>query len=421
MVRASGYFLTDLVTFPEDIMTTRERFKKIANFERTNDPSSFSLLAWSETFRRWVREGMPVKNLENMKEINMHLLGYQDQNESILPNAAIKGMGPLFNPPWVPPLDPMFETKILKDEGATVIKVDYDGAIVRVKKDEPEAMPQWLEYPVKNKKTWDEYKKRLDPFSPGRWPQGWQIMNDDKLQWPIREEQEGKSFEERDFPLGMYAFTLYGAPRNYMGLENLSIATKENISLVEEMIEWHTYLSYEMIKKVFAAGITLDWVWVWEDMAYNKGSLVSPNFVKKYMAPRYRKVVDLLRDNGVTAIIVDSDGNVEELIPIWLDCGINAVYPLERASDMDAIRLRKKYGKNLIMIGNVDKRNLAKGKSEIDHEVGRIRVLLKDGGYFPGCDHHIPPDVPYENIVYFLNEVHKLSDYDEMRKFTGPK
>ncbi len=359
---------------------------------------------------------MPVRNLENMKEINMHLCGYQDQNETIPPNAAVKGMGPLKNPPWVPPLDPMFETKILKDEGDTVIKVDYDGAIVRAKKNDPEAMPQWLEYPVKNRKTWNDYKKRLDPFSPGRWPQGWHIMNDDKLQWPIREEQEGKSFEERDFPLGMYAFTLYSAPRNYMGLENFSIATKENVSLVEEMMEWHTYLSYEMIGKVFAAGITLDWVWIWEDMAYNGGPLVSPEFVKKYMAPRYRKIADLLRDNGVTAIIVDSDGDVEELIPIWLDCGINAIYPLERASGMNAIRLRKKYGKNLIMIGNVDKRNLAKGKSEIDHEVERIRILLKYGGYFPGCDHHIPPDIPYENIVYFLNEVHKLSDYENSRR-----
>ena len=106
-------------------MTARERFIEICKFERKNDPSFFGIFAWSEAFKRWVREGMPVKNLENMKEINMHLLGYQDQVfETIIPNAAVMGMGPLMNPPWVPPLDPLFEVTTLKDEGETVVQVD---------------------------------------------------------------------------------------------------------------------------------------------------------------------------------------------------------------------------------------------------------------------------------------------------------
>ncbi len=76
---------------------------------------------------------------------------------------------------------------------------------------------------------------------------------------------------------------------------------------------------------------------------------------------------------------------------------------------------REEY-KDLIMIGNVDKRELAKGKEAIDSEVARIRTLLKHGGYFPGCDHHFPPDVSYENLVYFLNEVRKLSDFEETQR-----
>jgi hypothetical protein len=59
---------------------------------------------------------------------------------------------------------------------------------------------------------------------------------------------------------------------------------------------------------------------------------------------------------------------------------------------------------------------LAKGKAEIDGEVAKIKALLKVGGYFPACDHHIPPDVPYQNIVYFLNEVRQLSAYPATRR-----
>ncbi len=397
-------------------MTAQDRFKAICNFERTDDVFIWSVDSWNKAYTRWVREGMPVKNLKNKKEINMHLLGYQDQIECIKPNAAIQGMGRNNNPPWVPPLVPMYENKILEEDNEHIIKIDYDGAKVRVKKSDPESMPQYLEYPVKDKKSWEEYKKRLDPFSPERWAKGWEIMSDDKLQFPIKKEQVGKSYNERDFVLGMMALSLFGMPRNYMGLENISYAIYDNVFLVEEMIEWQAYFSYEMLKKVFTAGLKLEWVWLWEDMCYNKGSLVSPAFVKKYMVPKYRKIVDLLLSNGVKALILDCDGNTEELLPIWIDCGINAHYPFEIASWMDPIKLRKKYGKNLIIIGGIDKRMLSKGKNEIDREVEKVAELIKDGGYFVNCDHHIPPDVSYENIKYFLNEVHKLSGYEETRR-----
>jgi uroporphyrinogen decarboxylase len=374
-------------------MNAQERFGAICSFERQTDVFVWGVDAWNEAYKRWVREGMPIKNLENKKEINMHLLGYQDQNECIKPNAAIQGMGRNNNPPWVPPLEPLFKTQVLEEDEEHIVKIDWDGAVVRVKKSDPELMPQYLEYPVKDKRSWEEYKKRLDPYSPRRWPEGWDIMTDDKLQFPIKKEQEGKSYNERDFVLGMIALSLYGMPRNYLGLENISFAIYDDISFVEEMIEWQTYFSYEMLKKVFAAGITPDWVWLWEDMCFNKGPLVSPAFVKKYMAP-----------------------STEELLPIWVDCGINAHYPFEIASNMDPIRLRKKYGKNLIIIGGIDKRMLSKGKNEIDGEVEKVKKLIKDGGYFVNCDHHIPPDVSYENIKYFLNEVHKLSGYKETRR-----
>jgi uroporphyrinogen decarboxylase len=397
-------------------MTARERFKQICRFERPNDPYMWSIAAWSDTYKRWYDEGMPVE-ASNLKEIRAHLLGHRDRIESIRPRGAIQGMTRHGALRWIVALDPMFEPEVISETEEHVVEVDFDGAIVERKKQGDASIPRYIEYPVKDKKTWDEYKKKLDPFSPGRWPEGWEIMTEDKLSGPLSRELEGKHFEERDFPLGMNLLSLYGNPRNYMGLENLSYAIFDNIALVEEMIEWQAYLAYEMAKKVFEKGVTLDWVWIWEDMAFKNGPLVSPAFVRRYMAPRYRKVVDLLRSHGVEALILDCDGNIDELLPIWIDCGINATYPLECAAGMDGRRVREKYGNNIILIGNVDKQALAKGKKEIDAEIVKVKSLLRHGGYFPNVDHHIPPDVPYENMVYFLNELRKLSDYEETRRF----
>ena len=266
-------------------------------------------------------------------------------------------------------------------------------------------MTQFLDYPVKNRSDWNSYKQRLDPHTPSRWRDGWDRMPD------------GRDWSQCNLPLGYPCLSLYGACRYYMGLEGLSIAMHDDPTLVEDMIEWQCYMACETLKKIAAAGIGLDWAWIWEDMCYKTGPLCSPAFVRDVMGPRYRRVVELLRGLGTEFIILDSDGNVDQLLPIWIDCGINAFYPFEVASDMDGMAIRKKYGKDLNITGNVDKRALAKGKDAIDKELEKCRILLAGGGFFPSCDHHIPPDVPLENMVYFVNELRKMSDYEETRKF----
>ena len=400
-------------------MTPKERFKAICHFKRANDPFIYPFSVWNEALDRWVAEGMPVDDLSNMKQVNMHLLGRQDQIGTIPPKGALFGMGKCGNPPYVVAIDPIFEREVLTEEVEHVVLVDFDGTIARRRKERDVSIPQILEYPVKDRETWERFKKRLDPYSAGRWINGWEIMTDDKMGWPIKPDQINRSWEERDFPLGMNLLSVYGNLRNYMGVEGISLAIYDNPKLVEEMMDHQAWLAYEMAKKVFDAGITLEWVWIWEDMCFNKGPLVSPTWVKRNMVPRYRKVVDLLRDNNVDALILDCDGNIDELLPIWVDCGINGTSPLECTSGMDASRVRKKFGKNLVIFGNIDKRALAKGKREIDEELEKVRELLAYGGYFPSADHNIPPNIPYENIVYMINEIRKMSDYPETRRIIG--
>jgi uroporphyrinogen decarboxylase len=65
------------------------------------------------------------------------------------------------------------------------------------------------------------------------------------------------------------------------------------------------------------------------------------------------------------------------------------------------VAVRRKYGKNLTIIGGIDKRALSKGKEDIDRELARVRPLLEEGGYFPTIDHYVPPDVSLENYLYY--------------------
>jgi uroporphyrinogen-III decarboxylase len=131
--------------------------------------------------------------------------------------------------------------------------------------------------------------------------------------------------------------------------------------------------------------------------------------------PRYRRITDLLHQNGIDIIFVDSDGNLNELIPLWLECGINYVWPLEVAAGNDAVSLRKEYGKGLILGGNIDKRALIQGKDAIKETVmAKVPFLLEKGGYFPSVDHLVPPDVSLENYQYYINTMREVAGLEKI-------
>jgi uroporphyrinogen decarboxylase len=115
--------------------------------------------------------------------------------------------------------------------------------------------------------------------------------------------------------------------------------------------------------------------------------------------------VDFARAHGVKFFGLDSDGNIDPLIPVWMDSGIDILYPFEVQADMDVLAVRRKYGRDLRIWGGVDKRPLAIGHDAIDQELERVKPLIADGGYIPMLDHSATPDTPYENYRYFLNRL----------------
>ena len=151
--------------------------------------------------------------------------------------------------------------------------------------------------------------------------------------------------------------------------------------------------------------IEVDAFGFWEDMAYNHAPLISPAMVRRYMLPRYRKVADFLRQRGVKYIGLDSDGQIDPLIPIWMDAGLNFLYPFEVQSGMDVLKVHKKYGRELRMWGGMDKRSLAKGPAAIDAELARLKSLIGAGGYIPHTDHSCPPDISFTNYCYYLKQL----------------
>jgi uroporphyrinogen decarboxylase len=78
--------------------------------------------------------------------------------------------------------------------------------------------------------------------------------------------------------------------------------------------------------------------------------------------------------------------------------------PFEVQAGNDLFDYRRRYP-TLGIMGGLDKRALARGRTEIDAEVETARRMIALGRYVPGFDHLIPPDVPWENMKYAAERI----------------
>jgi uroporphyrinogen decarboxylase len=157
--------------------------------------------------------------------------------------------------------------------------------------------------------------------------------------------------------------------------------------------------------------VTPDYVQISEDMAYKMHSMISPAMTRRFLLPTWKKWSDALRVSGCPVISIDSDGYVAELIPLWIEGGFYHTWPIEVAAGNDIVEYRRKYGHRIAFGGGIDKRALAAGGEAMRTEVMRVAPLIAEGGYLPGCDHGVPPDVSWCNFVEYARLLAQLTGW----------
>src|SRR5690606_23203158 len=123
------------------------------------------------------------------------------------------------------------------------------------------------------------------------------------------------------------------------------------------------------------------------------GPLVSVKFFHSVVVPRYKRIGEKLRKHGVDLWWTDCDGDVRPLVPGFLSAGLNVMFPFEVSCSGHPGALLDEYGKDLRILGGVDKHVLAKGPEPIRKYLESLAPYVERGGYIPFCDHRCPPDV----------------------------
>jgi uroporphyrinogen decarboxylase len=350
-------------------MTPRDRFLSSVTF---GEPDRLILTQFygymPGVMDRWQSEGMP----EPRDDWPLEELGLDDTGEFTLP----VNLGPV-------PAEP---ERILHDDDETRISTDALGRRMRLIK-RSSTLPLPMEFPVKNMADWLRLKPRFS-YCPERLPEGW-------IEHCRQAPADGRWICFRR--AGFFHF-----PRELMGDLALGAAYYEQPELVRDILETYTELVMQMAEHI-TANVAVDVVATGEDFAYKAGPFMSPRTAEEFIIPYYLQVNDFFSRRGTKVFLLDSDGQLEPLMPLLLEAGINAIAPFEVQAGMDIAAARRKYGRSLAILGGIDKLAIARGREAIERELeARLPPVVKTGGYVGSLDHRVVIETSYADFLYYI-------------------
>lgn len=374
-------------------MTSRERYRETLLFGHPDKVPLQPGGPRESTLAAWRQQGLP-EGVDYYQYL-LELLGLEP--EKTQPRIDL---GVSFR------MIPTFEEKILEHRNGHYVVQDWMGAITEIsdrydytyiRSAKDFVTRKWHKFPVANRADWEEMKWRYQPDTPGRFPADFAARC--------------RQLRDRDYVVGIAFNGPFWQLREWLGLENLCLKMIEEPEFIAELVAFWTDFVSQTLAPILAQ-VELDYVLISEDMAYKGFSMISPLMTRRFLVPAYQRWVPQIKASGCPMVWMDSDGYIGELIPIWIENGIHCTLPVEVAAGNDIVAFRKKYGKQMAFIGGIDKRAIAAGGQVLEAEVRRVvPPLLAQGGYIPGCDHGVPPDISWPNFVEYTRLLARLTGW----------
>lgn len=144
-----------------------------------------------------------------------------------------------------------------------------------------------------------------------------------------------------------------------------------------------------------------------DDMVWSQGAIFRPDWYRKHIFPRYRRLWSILHDAGIPVLFC-SDGNFTEFVDDLAEAGADG-FIFEPLTSLECIV--EKYGQSKVIIGNADTRILTFGtRDDIRREVKRCLDLGRGcPGFFMAVGNHMPPNIPLDNALYYLECMREMS------------
>jgi len=358
-------------------MTDRERFNNQMHYRPFDRCFNMEFGYWQDNFRLW-----PIFKENNITS--------NEQADVFFSFDVIAGVGnparQVFPNPW---MNPTFEEKVLEETDNKKIIINADGLLAELPSDGHDTIPHFIKSSIATPDDWKKCKEqRFRCGDPSR---------------AVDSEALKKAYPpDRDFPVGVWAGSMIGKVRNLLTFEGLAYAIYDYPDMVEDMVETCCVLVEDFLNQVLGH-VDFDYAFGWEDICFKNGPIVSVDFFRNVVLPRYKRIGAKLHAAGIDLWYTDCDGDVRPILPLLLEAGINCLLPYEVNSCTHPAELLNEYGKELRIMGGVDKMTLGEGPQAIKRYLESLVPLVERGGYIPFCDHRCPPNVKQEDYLYYLD------------------
>jgi len=286
-------------------------------------------------------------------------------------------------------MNPWFEERVVAETETTRVLVNQHGLLAEVPRDGHDTIPHYLRATVRTPDDWARVKSdRFRRNDPAR------RVDVDEL---ARLHPPG-----RDYPLGVHCGSFMGRIRDMLTFEGLAYSIYDHPAMLEDMVETACALVEDMLDQVLGR-IDFDFASGWEDICYKSGPIVSLDFFRGIVLPRYRRIGAKLAAAGIDIWYTDCDGDIRPLVPGWLDAGLNTMFPFEVNCSGHPGALLARFAPTLRVMGGVDKHALGRGPDAIRECLQSLAPAVERGGYIPFCDHRCPPNVKEEDYLYYLD------------------
>ena len=351
-------------------MTDRQRFVNQMHYRPVDRCFNMEFGYWEENFHLWpifVENGI-TNNVDADIFFNFDV---------------IKGVGGrnFINPP--------FERKVIRETATTQVIQNPEGLLAEIPKDGHDTIPHFIQSAIQTPEDWKKVK--AERFR----------LDDPERKVDIEALRKAHP-PGRTYPLCVNCGSMIGKVRDMLTFEGLAYACYDYPAMVEDMVETCCVLVENFLDQVLGH-IDFDHASGWEDICFKSGPIVSVDFFKNVVVPRYKRISRRLHAHGIDIWFTDCDGDVRPILPYLLEGGINCLFPFEVNSCCHPGELLNQYGKDLRIMGGVDKMALGKGPAAIKKYLESLVPLVARGGYIPFCDHRCPPNVKVEDYLYYLD------------------
>lgn len=358
--------------------------------------------AWGQITQRLIETGMP----ESVKGWD-----YDDQwaNQSGKSWSDFWGtVTPLYVHFW-PGQSPKGIKSTSNIDGQYEVIEYQTGAITRqlIDNDDAYSMPEFIKYHVRDRQSWQLYK---DLNTPGpKW-------SDEKI------DKVCMIYDDRSLPLMVPVLSTWGFLRDIAGTELASTMLYDDPELAKDIINFQSQLRREYLFPLIKR-LKPEIIKIGEDNCYNHGMLISPVHFEEFCGEAYTEINQLAQQCGAEVFVVDTDGEISQLLPLLEKYGANGVYPIEAKANKDIISLKKQHP-DIIFFGGIEKEVINQGNEGlIESEItSKVPNLLSLGKYFPNIDHSLQPMCTFPNLCEFMKKLYKVTNnpsgkfYDYIKK-----